>query len=94
MEISVYKPTNDDWYGCYEVSEFPEIKLVTVAFTQTGPDPKNGKGEWRVCVWGTDDCGMEKDFQDETEALNCFYQVIGWKSIDFNPLKDFGFVSA
>ncbi len=58
MKISVYKPTNDDWCGCYEVSKFPEIKLVTVAFTQTGPDPKNGKaigesvfGELMIVVW-------------------------------------------
>ncbi len=94
MIVSVFKKTNDDWYGNFVLDNHAKTRLVEVSFTQTGPDPKNGNGEWRVCVWGNDDCGMERDFEDESEALNCFYQVIGWDTVDFMPLKYFQFVSA
>jgi hypothetical protein len=91
MIISLYKETKDDWCGNFK-TDFHN--LVCVMFTQTGPDPKNGNGEWRVCVWGNDDLGMERDFTDESLALSCFYQVIGWKYVDFKPLAKFGFVNA
>lgn len=95
MNIDVFKRTEDDWYGNYKVVGDCRVSdLVEVSFTQTGPDPKQGQGEWRVCVWGNDDCGMERDYTDETEALNMFYQVIGWDFVNINRLKNNGFVSA
>jgi len=55
----------------------------------------NFKGEFRVCVWGADDCGMERDFENrEAEALNTFMQVIGLPDVNFQDLKQLGFVSA
>ncbi len=53
------KPTPDDWYPNYEGD------LVKVRLGIYIPDccAKNkGKKFHRVCVWGADDCGMEKDF--------------------------------
>ena len=96
MNISVYKPTQDDWYGNYLLkrpSDIDGLGLVQVMFTQTGPlPPFNGK--WRVCDWGNDDCGMEKDFEHESEALNTFYRVIGWDFVNKEILRQEGFVSA
>lgn len=93
MRINVYKKTNDDWYSNYKIKEGDDV--VQVSFTQTGPDPKNFKGEFRVCVWGNDDCGMERDFgKEEATALNMFMQVIGLPSVDKIKLKELGFVSA
>lgn len=96
MRINVFKRTEDDWYGCYKIRDDARVEdLVEVSFTQTGPDPKNFNGEWRVCVWGNDDCGMERDFgNDETAALNMFYQVIGQKFVNMGYLTHNGFVSA
>lgn len=96
MNISVFKPTKDDWYGNYLLkcpSDIDGLGLVNVMFTQTGPNPPLS-GLWRVCVWGNDDCGMEKDFEDEVEALNVFYRVIGWNFVNKTELKLEGFVSA
>ncbi len=96
MSIDVFKRTEDDWYGCYKIADDVRVSdLVKVSFTQTGPDPKNFKGEWRVCVWGNDDCGMERDFgNDESTALNVFYKVIGQKFVNMDYLKLNEFVSA
>lgn len=96
METMVYKETTDDWYPSYKIKD-TSIKLVEVAFTKTGQDPKNFKGEWRVCVWGADDCGMERDYQGpetETECWNMFLQVIGLKDVTMKKLKELGFWSA
>ena len=96
MEVSVFKQTIDDWYGNYKIVGDKRVSdLVEVIFTQTGPNPKLHQGEYRVCVWGNDDCGMEKDFEDDEElAWNCFLQVIGMVSVTKNSLKILGFVSA
>lgn len=96
MNISVYKPTQDDWYGNYLLkrpSDIDGLGLVQVMFTQTGPlPPFNGK--WRVCVWGNDDCGMEKDFDDEVMAMVTFMRVIGWTFVNKEILRQEGFVPA
>jgi hypothetical protein len=91
MEIDVFKRTEDNWCGNYAEDD---LDLVNVSFGHTGPDPKNGNGQYRVCTWGTDDCGMEMDFTDETKALNTFYVVIGLEFVNFQNLKELGFVSA
>ena len=96
MKIQVFKRTEDNWYGCYKIVDDARVKdLVEVSFTQTGPNPNLGDGQWRVCVWGNDDCGMERDFHtSEDEALTVFIEVIGWKFVNMNRLSANGFVSA
>jgi hypothetical protein len=93
-KINVYKPTNDDWYPVYQVKGWDNLQLVCVSFTQTGPDPARGNGKWRVCVWGADDCGMERDYDDRSEAMTMFYRVISWEFVDLTLLLELGFVSA
>jgi hypothetical protein len=65
--------------------------LVRVTFTTIGPKDVN---EWRVCVWGNDDCGMERDFEDEKAAWCCFLEVIGFDYVTRSNLQRLGFVSA
>lgn len=91
MRIEVFKETTDDWFPSYKVYD---RKLVTVSLTQTGPDPNAGNGEWRVCVWGADDCGMERDYTDLSQAREMFYQVIEWEYVNMSELTLNGFVSA
>lgn len=97
MRVDVFKRTSDDWYPSYSLNEYNKgiehQKLVEVTFCQTGPNPPYNGG-WRVCAWGGDDCGMEKDFSDETFAWNCFLQVIGLDDVTKDKLHDMGFVSA
>jgi len=92
--IDVYKPTHDDWYPSYQVEGWDNLQLVCVSFIQTGPDPARGNGQWRVCVWGADDCGMERDYDDRSEAMTMFYRVISWEFVDLTLLLELGFVSA
>lgn len=92
MKIEVFKPTQDDFYSNYSVG--CKYELVKVIFTQTGPNPKIGNGMYRVCVWGNDDFGLEIHFTEETTALNMFHQVIGWKYVNIQQLRDTGFVTA
>lgn len=91
MIYDVFKNTSDDWYPSYLLND--DTKLVKVSFTQTGLNPPiNGK--WRVCVWGADDCGMEKDFTSEQEALFCFLDLIALSNITFEELSTREFISA
>lgn len=32
-------------------------------------------GQWRVCVWGDDDFGLERDFKDRGEAKGLFRKI-------------------
>lgn len=98
MRIDVFKRTSDDWYSSYELSQWNKgvehQRLVEVSFTQTGPDPKHGGGEYRVCVWGGDDCGMECDFTDEAKAWCCFLEVIRLEDVTMAALRERSFVGA
>ena len=99
MHCNVFKVTSDDWFPPYRLGSWyngtkpNETQLVEVSFTQTGPNPPTS-GEWRVCVWGGDDCGMEKDFTAENEAWCCFLEVIGLEDVTMEELKNREFVSA
>lgn len=89
---TVFKTTNDEWYPAYILCDTwnNNQKLVEVSFQQLD------EGEWRVSVWGCDDCGMERDYSmhNEREAWGMFLQVIGMEDVDRDPLIGLGFVSA
>jgi len=97
--IEVLKPTQDDWYGSYNViGHYKGIEnqmFVEVIFNGniSAYDPRLAP-TWRTCVWGNDDCGMEFDCDTETECWNKFLQVIGMKFVDRTALIKLGFVSA
>jgi hypothetical protein len=88
---SVYKPTNDDWYPAFIVGN-RDLNLVQVTYTRIGPD--DGKYKWRVCVYGADDCGMERDYWDPRQALNMFYYVSSLEYVDRKDLIECKFISA
>lgn len=93
MECNVFKKTSDEWYPPYTLKEGAnESNLVEVTFTRIGPHKQ--PGDWRVCAWGMDDMGMEKDFADEKAAWCCFLEVIGLEDVTIKGLKARGFWSA
>ncbi len=71
---------SDDWYPNYPGD------MVRVRFLMLSD------GNWRVCVWGADDDGMERDFADKDEAYKVYFSLISPISHDF--LKTLGFVRA
>ena len=82
-DISVYKPTDDDWSNYYS-------DLVQVRLCKTTDDM------WRVCVWGDDDIGMEIDYQhnQESYALTMFMQVVGLERVNMETLSKMGFYAS
>lgn len=85
----IFQATSDDWYPCYQLKRY---KLVKVScFELCG-----GEG-WRVCVWGADDCGMERDWptwQGQFPAFQMFMEIIRQPEISKQWLLDAGFVRA
>lgn len=90
--ISVFKPTQDDWYPAFQLNGWYEgekdARLVEVSFL------KLLDGQWRVCVWGADDYGLEQDFTDQGAAYEIFEYVIGQKYVNKQWLIDRHFVEA
>lgn len=80
MRIDVFKRTNDDWYPPYRLTGEKEQRLVEVSFMNLS------NGEWRVCAWGGDDMGLERDYSNEGEAFNVFLQIIGKEYVDTRML--------
>lgn len=88
MKVTVFKRTTDDWCPSYKTTNSDQF--VKVTFNVVGPHGL----EWRVCAWGADDMGMEKDFPSEEEAWKCFMEVIILEDVTVEALQKLGFVSA
>jgi hypothetical protein len=86
MKINVFKKTKDNWCGNYKIIDNREVfDLVEVSFMQLL------SGEWRVCVWGNDDFGVERDFKDQTAAFVVFQAIIQEEYVNKNTLLTCGF---
>jgi hypothetical protein len=82
--VEVFKKTHDSWYPEWSLYIGPtdmKTGLVQVSFLQLSD------GMWRVCCWGADDMGLERDYETEAEAWNVFLQVIGWSDVSQSRLK-------
>jgi hypothetical protein len=83
---SCYKETDDDWAPSYILStkNYPNRgpKLVKISFSQLSTK------QWRVCVWGGDDLGMEKDFpeSEKDEACDLFTHLISLDKVNIQGL--------
>ena len=92
FRVEVFKLTEDDWHPAYRLASWfggrPGTKLVTVACVEMT------NGESRVCVWGSDDDGLEKDLPDLASAGALFDYVIRQKYVNKQWLRDIGFVQA
>lgn len=83
------KPTTDNW-----CPNFPNNQVRVRIICNMNDE---GKVWHRVCVWGNDDCGMERDFTGEfgeRDALACYARVMNLDYVNFKPLKEMGFQSA
>lgn len=76
----VMKPTNDDWYPSYGVEDpIPNDHNHTGGFAKLSTFPLSN-GTFRVCVWGADDFGMERDFKSKSDA-NRLYKKLSESAI-------------
>lgn len=76
--------TNETWFPTREDGT---VKAAFVALMTDGH-----VDAWRVCVWGEDDFGMERDFKDRMEALAMFRRVVDLTTQA--QLMSWGFVRA
>ena len=88
----VFKLTHDDWHPSYKLNGWYKgvigAQLVEVSLLNLSD------GKFRVCVWGSDDCGMERDYEDIKNALDCFDQLLEQEFVDKSLLKNMEFVPA
>lgn len=87
-------PTLDDWYPNHTLKDHPSglVDGVQVSFIELMPYGKYPR-KWRVCVWGNDDCGMERDYTDSerTDALAKYNLISSWETVDKYALQMHGF---
>ena len=86
-------PTLDQWFPNHKLENHPSglTDGVEVSFIELRPFRKNPK-LWRVCVWGNDDLGMERDFESRIDALAMYKKVTSWETVDKHQLTQNGFV--
>lgn len=82
VEQTIRVPTTDDWYPNYP-GDTVELSLLNLL-----------DGEFRVCVWGADDFGLEKDFKNPKEALRTYRAVKNSCVVTKASLYDMGFETA
>ena len=96
--INVYKHTNDSWYPSYQLcsdNENQQNMLVEVSFMKLADDQiTDDDKQWRVCVWGEDDCGMEKDYIPYNDAWDEFITILQMDALDMENLRELDFYSA
>lgn len=90
VRTDVFKLTRDNWFPSYKLGNNMAVKVSFLTLVSY----KTDGNKWRVCIWGEDDCGMEKDFVSEAEAFTTFLQVIGLDFVNFDNLHKMGFYSA
>lgn len=90
--VEKMKFTDDNWCPNYKHN------MVQVSLMTDMEDFSKENSVWhRVCVWGNDDCGMEKDFfgkETKNDAEVCFAKVINLDRVNMKDLKEMGFVIA
>ena len=80
--LSIVKNTKDDWCPSYPGNK------VKLSFYSTIRDKYT---QFRVCCWGKDDLGMERDFNTEMQARLMFIYLSGLSFINFNHLQKLNF---
>ena len=83
MHISVFKHTKDDWHPSYKVVN-SNIALVDVSIVEVD-------GIFIVSVWGHDDHGLERVYNDRQSAQEMFNTIISWSHVNMDDLRKHGF---
>lgn len=88
-----FKFTDDEWYGNYFLNHRGiKTRLVKVSFLELRLHGDNK--EYRVCVWGNDDFGLEKDSTNKDDQYKLFKKILKMNRVNKQPLMDLGFVHA
>lgn len=83
-----FMKTTDDWCPSFKFENDPNDYVKISKFKSI-----DGK-MWRVCAWGDDDLGMERDFKYMVEAEEVYNKIIKQDNVTFKYLKSLGLVPA
>lgn len=87
--ISVFKPTEDDWYPSYLLAD-ANAKLVKITILEY----PTMLGKFCVCAWGADDFGLQKEFDNLEEAKRVFETIIELNTVSIKQLIKLEFENA
>ncbi len=93
-KLTTFKSTTDNWYLNF-LNDRVEVSL----FLNERDIGSDGSSYiWhRVCVWGEDDMGMEKDFfgkETGEQAESLYNQIINLPEVNRDDMKALGLVDA
>jgi hypothetical protein len=95
MKLEALIEVNEDWYGNFKIASdqrYKGKKFVSVSFYNL---PKESFFPM-VCVWGNDDCGMEKLFDKSQvdDALALYKTIVSTPFPTKEYLTELGLVYA
>lgn len=87
--LTIFKEVPEDWYSNYKIKDDGRYqgKYVSISLLQLNVK----ETPWRVCIWGNDDFGMEKDFKDLNQAQQQFEWCIYIQPLTKQYLQMCGF---
>lgn len=97
MRISCFKKTNENWYANYKIEKdmrHVDEKYVHVSFLKLPKLYEEDEPEFRVCVWGNDDYGMELDSTDESFLKQIYLDICLQEVVNSDYLRKLGFKNA
>lgn len=94
FRMSAYVQVNEDWYGNFRVSQdtrYDSDLLIRVSLLEL----MHPHG-WRVCVWGNDDFGMERDYAPDQrdQALALYQQIVSTPMPTQAQMREWGMIYA
>lgn len=91
-EITVYRPSSDDWYCSYEISDESGRYFASgcsVSICVLDHDCFTAGDIWRVTVGGAGNHCVVKDFRTYEEAFICFTEVLKLEDVTLEILVDY-----
>lgn len=83
--VLLYKKTDDDWSSNFDGN------LVELEFHGNINHSGSGLPIYRISVWGDDDIGMDRDFDNKADAIKFFEKVEALPVLNHKELLSLGF---
>lgn len=94
FRMTVYVQVNQNWYGNYHITQdkrYESDLLIRVSLLEL----RHPHG-WRVCAWGNDDFGMERDYEPDQrdQALVLYQQIVSTQMPTQAQMHEWGMIRA
>lgn len=94
FSMTVYVQVCEPWYGNFHISQDKRHEhdlLIRVSLLEL----MHPHG-WRVCAWGNDDFGMERDYAPDQrdQALALYQQIVSTQMPTQAQMREWGMIHA